>query len=329
MSGEAAAAEPPAASAAPEGTTQIFLMDGSRATVDSGKISLHDFNNPTVLSQADLRVIDTLYQRYARQLAARLSAFLRMECSLKVGSLTTLPFSKFCESTAAPACITMFGIEELRGVGILEMSLPLALSMADRLLGGKGRAPTAERPLTEIEMALLADAIHLIITGWAGLWASDDWQPHPLIIGHETSARCLQTAGAADVFVALVIEVSVGEATSQFQVAVPFSMIELSVRKLVQAQLQFAEDKRQKPVHWRKPYAGITVPILAEWKVREMPLADTLRINKGDIIELPGALINKARLRLSELETFVGTVGIQNGHVAVQITGPIGNDSKS
>ena len=321
MSSEVASADSPTASPAAGAVSPVFLMDGTRATIDARKIAPYDFHNPGVLGQADLRHIEALCQRYVRQLASRLSAFLRMECALKIGTLTSSPFSKFCESMAASSCVTLFGIEELRGVGILDVSLPLALSMADRLLGGKGRAPTAERPLTEIEMALLEDAMQLILAGWSDLWASGEMELHPRIIGHETSGRCLQTAPAAEVFVLLVVEMSVGETTNQFQVGVPFSMIELTVRKMEKDRIHTGDDKRAKPVQWRTPYAGIAVPVRAEWKVREMPLAETLRISKGDIIELPGALINKARLRLAEIETFVGTVGIQNGHVAVQITG--------
>ena len=326
MSSEVASADSPAASPAASGAVRIFLMDGTRANIDPRKISLHDFHNSSVLAQADLRNIETLYQRYIRQLGARLSTFLRMECALKLGKLTSSSFSKFCESMPASSCVTLFGIEQLRGVGILDVGLPLALAMADRLLGGKGRAPAGERPLTEIEMALLDDAMQLILTSWSELWASAEWQLQPRIVGHETSGRCLQSAAADDVFVVLIVEMSIGETVSQFQVGIPFSMIELSVRKLAQTQRQTAEDRPPKPVQWRKPYAGIAVPILAEWKVREMPLAETLRINKGDIIELPNALINKARLRLSEIETFVGTVGIQNGRVAVQITGHTAKD---
>ena len=321
MSSEAATQDSPPASPAGGATTPIFLKDGRRSNIDPRKISTHDFHNPCVLSQTDLRNIETLYQRYLRQLGARISTFLRMECGLKLGKVTSSSFTKFCESTAASSNVTLFAIDPLRGVGVLDVGLPLALAMADRLLGGKGRPPIEERPVTEIEMALLDDAMQLFLSSWCDLWAGEEGQLQPRIVGHETSGRALQTAAAEDVFVVLVVEMTIGETVSQFQIGVPFSMIELSVRKLEQSQHQPKDEMPAKPVQWRKPYAGISVPILAEWKVREMPLSETLRINKGDVIQLPGALINKARIRLSEIETYVGTVGIQNGHVAVQITG--------
>ena len=326
MSSEVAAQDSPPASPAGSATTPIFLKDGRRSSIDSRKISVHDFHNPCVLAQTDLRNIETLYQRYVRQLGARISTFLRLECGLKLGKVTSSSFAKFCESTAASSNVTLFAIDPLRGVGVLDVALPIALSIADRLLGGKGLPPIEERPVTEIETALLEDAMQLILSGWTELWAGEQGQLQPRIVGHETSARALQTAAAEDVFVLLIVEMTIGDTTGQFQIGVPFSMIELSVRKLEQSQHQPKDEMPVKPVQWRKPYAGIAVPILAEWKVREMPLSETLRINKGDVIQLPGALINKARIRLSEVETYIGTVGIQNGHVAVQITGSSNTD---
>ena len=326
MSSEAAPQDATQAPPAAGATTPIFLKDGRRSSIDSRKISMHDFHNPCVLAPTDLRNIETLYQRYVRLLGARLSTFLRLECGLKLGKVTSLSFAKFCESTATASNVTLFAMDPLRGVGVLDVGLPLALAMADRLLGGKGRPPASERPVTEIELALLDDAMLLILSGWSELWASDEMRLQSRIVGHETSGRGLQTAAAEDVFVVLIVEMTIGETVSQFQVGVPFSMIELSVRKLEQSQHQPKDEMPVKPVQWRRPYAGIAVPILAEWKVREMPLSETLRINKGDVIELPGALISNARIRLSEIETYVGTVGIQNGHVAVQITGSSNKD---
>ena len=74
-------------------------------------------------------------------------------------------------------------------------------------------------------------------------------------------------------------------------------------------------------MQWRNQYAGIAVPVVAEWKVREMPLVEALRIRMGDIIEMPASLISRASIHLARVPSFTGTVGIQNGNIAIQITG--------
>jgi flagellar motor switch protein FliM len=208
----------------------------------------------------------------------------------------------------------------MRGVGVLGIDLLLALAMADRFLGGKGRAPTVERLLTEIELTLMDDAIQIILASWSELWLTGGEGSGLRIIGHETSARCLPAPLGNEIFVMAEMEMSMGETVGPLHLAVPFSMVEPAVRKIQESQNHVAERKPAKQVQWRKQYAGIAVPVIAEWKVREMPLAEMLRIREGDVIELPNSLINHANLQLSEVATFVGTVGIQNGNVAIQIT---------
>src|SRR5205823_2215619 len=104
----------------------------------------------------------------------------------------SVAFAKFIEGIESPSHVTLFQIETLRGIGILDMSLPFALIIADRLLGGKGLAPETPRPLTEIEVALVEDAVQIILAEWVHQWEGEaHLQPQP--IGTETSARFLQT----------------------------------------------------------------------------------------------------------------------------------------
>lgn len=320
MSADAApddlAAASPAAEAAP-----AFLMDGTRTTAASRRILPYDFRNPVAISEADLRVFEALYQQYVQDLSGRLSSSLRMECSLKTTKLGSLPISEFCKAIPNPSCITLFRVSEMRGVGLLDVSLPVALAMADRLLGGKGTAPSTERELTEIEMALTDDALLLILSAWATLWTPGADAPGPDIIGHESNALCLPMASTKEVFVIVDLEMTMGETTGLLHLGVPFSMVESKVREIQETQNRLSDTASPKQMQWRNQYAGISVPVFAEWKVRKLPLAETLRIGMGDIIELPASLINKASIHLSNLATFTGTVGIQNGNIAIQITG--------
>ena len=299
--------------------SRIFSMDGAHIEgIDGSKLAPYNFRNPGFLSHADLRQLGVLHQRFIQHLSARLSTFFRMECVLKITKFNSSTFSKFCESLANPTHLTLFQVEPLRGVGIVEISLPLGLTMADRLLGGKGRVSDTDRTLTEIEVALLEDAMQLIITEWTQLWEEQHTAFRTQCIGHETSGRFLQTSASDAVFVIMTVEVTLGEICEQFQMGIPFSMIETMVKKMHLAR-QRGDDTRPKQIQWRAPYAGISVPITAEWKIRDMTLGEVIAMRKGDVIELPRELVAQTRVRLSNTEEFVGTVGMQNGHVAVQL----------
>ncbi len=304
----------------------VFRMNGERlAGFDSSKVTRFDFRNPDFVSEADLRQLNTLHASYVQHLSARLSTFLRMECGLKMTEFSSKQFAKFAESLATDSHVTLFQIEPLNGVGIAAMGVPLGLAMADRLLGGKGRAAAGDRALTEIEVALLDDVVGLVVQEWAQLWEKEDPSLKPQCIGHETGARFLQTSAPDASVIVTAMELTFGEMTEKVQIGIPFPMIETMLRQRQQAQPRAAESVAKK-MQWRAPYAGIAVPIAAEWKLSEMTLGDVMHFKEGQVLELPRGLVSETRIRLSNTEEFLGTAGVQNGQIAVHLTKRIVKD---
>lgn len=303
-----------------EAPPRVFKFDGTPLPgIEPAKLQPYNFRDPGFLSQADLRRLNILHEKCIQHLSVRLSTFLRMECMLKVLKFNSSTFAAFTQAIPAQSHVTLFQVAPLRGVGILDVGLRLSLSMADRLLGGKGRLTGEDRALTEIEVALLEDAVQLILVEWTQPWQDDESSFQPQIIGHDTGGRFLQTSAADALLVVSVVEVSLGECVGQMQMGVPFSMIEPMVKKMHKDR-HTGEDHRPKNIQWRTPYDGISVPLIADWTIREICVQEVLELQPGDVITLPRDLISQTRIRLSDTPEFVGTVGVQQGHVAVQLT---------
>lgn len=314
-----ATAENPPAEVPAETLPPAFTMHGDRMLkLDRGKLTPYDFRNPGFIGEADLRQLNTMYERFVQHLAARISTYVRMECELKLSAFTSVTFAKFCEGLASPTHLTLFQVEPMRGVGIVDLALPISLALADRLLGGKGKVAESNRGLTEIEIELLADAIHVVLTEWTALWDDQSGQYTPMCIGHETSGRFLKTSPADAPFLSAAIECKIGELNGTMHVGVPFSMIETVVKQMQLAR-QRGTALTPKQIKWRAPFAGISVPVIAEWKVREIALREVVELQAGTVLELSRDLITHTHVRLSNTEEFTGTVGMQNGRIAVQL----------
>src|SRR5438045_3763737 len=81
---------------------------------------------------------------------------------------------------------TLFKIEPLAGVGVLDVNPRLALSIVDRLLGGRGLAVNADRLLSEIDIASMEDVIVILLEEWCSVWKTEQ-ELHPMIVGHENN----------------------------------------------------------------------------------------------------------------------------------------------
>lgn len=283
------------------------------------KIEPYDFRNPVFLSECELRRLRLLHEDFIRYLSARLSLFLRMEFGLKMARLTTVTYSKFCDLLPSPTHLSLFKVEPLVGVGILDINPRLALTIADRLLGGRGHSVKAERYLTEIEIALIEDVILALLEEWCGQWKSEQ-ELRPQIIGHENNGRFLQTSPKDAIVLALTLETNFGDCSEQIQIGVPYYTIEPLVKHMqARRQKDTTVATAAKRAEWQPAYNGITVPVRAEWRSLELPVREIASLRVGDVIELPAAICQETHLLLNGTPKFIGTVGLDTDRVAIQV----------
>jgi flagellar motor switch protein FliM len=298
----------------------VFAHNGARMRqADPAKIIAYNFRMPALVGQADLQQLTLIHEKFPQHLSARLSNFLRMECAFRVTNFGSTTYGKFAQSVASPSHVTLFQVEPLHGVGVMEISIRLALMMADRMLGGKAVPPANDRNLTEIELALVEDILPLILSEWARLWEGKDQPLQPRCIGHETNGRFLQTSPPDTVMVVVGMEVALGEAVEPVQFALPFAMIEPLFRK-IQGERRQSEEARPRQIRWRAPYDTIHVQVTAEWAVREITIRELLGLQTGNVLEMPRELLDQTRIRFADESEFIGTVGVKSGRVAVQLT---------
>jgi flagellar motor switch protein FliM len=284
------------------------------------KVEPYDFRNPAFLSEGELRRLRLLHEDFVRYLSARLSLFLRMEFVLKMAKLTTVTYAKFCESLPNPTHLSLFKAEPLTGVGILDINPRLALTIADRLLGGRGHSVKADRHLTEIEIALIEDVAVLVLEEWCAQWKSDQ-ELRPLVIGHESNGRFLQTSPKDAFILALTLECNFGDCSEQIQIGVPYYTIEPVLKKMqARRQKDSTVALTSKRSEWRQAYDRITIPIRAEWDAFELSLREISGLRVGDVIEMKPTACQDTRVLLNGTAKFVGTVGLDSDRVAVQLT---------
>ncbi len=302
----------------------LILANGRRAKEDKlPRVEEYDFRHPIFLSELELRRLRLIHEDFIRYLSGRLSLNLRLDFNLQMSRLSTLPFNKFADALPNPSHIALFKVEPLVGIGVLEINHRLALTIVDRILGGRAHSVNNERYLTEIEISLLDDVLQVMIEEWCSVW-SDEHELHPHIIGHETNGRFIQTTTSDSIVLSLAMEASFGDCSEQIQIGIPFATIEPLVKSMqVRRQREIAARPEVSAPEWRPVFETIRVPAVAEWEPFSIPLREITSLRVGDTLELPSNLISKARLSVNGTPKFYGEVGIEHDQVAVHLTDPI------
>ena len=296
----------------------LFLHDGTKLSDPSSvKVKKYDFTNPIVLSDADLSKLRTKSEQFVYYLAGHLSMFLRTEFNLELEDLNADLYANFTHSVKNPSCITMFKLQELNGVCLLDVNSHLSATVVDRILGGRGSTNPEERGLTDIEKALVEDFNQIILEEWCKQWDST-LQLNPTIIGTESTGKFLQTSPADAMMLVLSMEASFGDVSGPMRIAVPYYTLEPVVSRLLDT-VSTKEEKQTAPPRWHNVYDEIPVAVSAEWDAFELTLRDLSNLEVDDVIEMSPSLIDDTKLRIENRTCFIGEIGLEGDQVAFQV----------
>jgi flagellar motor switch protein FliM len=223
--------------------------------------------------------------------------------------------------------MTLFKVDSLSGVGLLQMTPAFGIMMVDRLLGGAGAPVSPERGLNELEAALLEHAVQLILKEWLlGVVQLPDARLE--IFGHETNPRFLQLASDDTPMLALSIDVRIGETTEVIKLVCPFPMLEPMFRQLdpvvVVGKPKPASAAGSAP-QWNPRLDEVKINLTAAWSGIQIKANTLARLQPGDVLPLNRDLFGQVQVRLAKITKFTGRLGQCNDCWAVELSVPVKN----
>lgn len=287
----------------------------------SSVVQPYDFRMPVFLSANELRKLRVEHDEFVQSLGARLSNYLRLEVGLQMSKINTVTFQEFADTLSNPTHVTLFKVEPLAGVCVLEINPRLGLTIVDRLMGGAGHSSDVDRDLSEIEVALLDQANQIILGEWCNHWTSTE-ELRPNILGHENNGRFVQTSSPATITLSLSMEARIGECMERIQIGFPCMTLEPLIRHLsmkVDSVAKEAEAKPLGPPQWRPQFNSVEVPITAYFPDMNFAAGNLANLKVGDVLSWNPDVVNEIQLRVAALPKFSGRLGRNGKKWAIQI----------
>ena len=313
---------------AESGTSVVAGVVPARNEVSNGSkgaVQAHDFRGAGVLSQGQARALKTHQDDFAASLASRLSLFLRLDVAAKLAGLQTVLYQKMTQGWAEPSYLTLFKIEPLRGVCILEIPPRLGSAMVDRLMGGPGLPWEGDREFSEIEKALLEQAAQLVVSEWCGRWRGVK-ELKPTVLGQESNGRYVQTASPETVMLSIAVEVRVGRCVEKITIGLPHAAVDALIRQLNHEPEKLpsipAANAPKSAPKWNTCFDDLCVPVRAEWEGLEMSARDILNLQVGYVLRMDPQCAGQVRVSVADEPRFDGRPGTIAGKWAVELTRP-------
>ena len=314
-------------------------MSGESIEVDPSHKEIavkdYDFRAPKKLTKEKMKVLDSIFDNYARLLSSYFTGLLRLYCKV---SLVSIEEQKYFEFNNALPDYVIMGITNLSiddedvddVTAIVQLSNSISYIMIDRLLGGKGEYTDSERDFTEIE----TNVMYGIVKNMAKMF-QEPWENYvevnPVLEKIETNSRVISNIGYDDTMVIAVLEVHLNDIKSIISVCMPALELDGVMQKYTTFNIKGSkksdaarEEERKETIMTTLSQSLLNVTaVLGE---TNLDMYDVMNLQTGDIIPLGKGIDGNIELNIGGQTWFDGKLGVYNSKKAIKIETVLRND---
>ncbi len=289
------------------------------------KVTPYDFKRPERVGKEQMRALQTMHEGFGRNFGAALSSLLRNIVEVKLTSVDQLTYSEFVFSLENPTCFNLINAPPLEGQLILDINPSLLFPIIDRMLGGGTTAATAaRRPLTEIELRLVARITDLFLTEMRSAWMNVI-ELDLAVDRVESNPQLVQIVPPNEVVVLVSFELSIGAVRGMMNLCLPFNTIErigakLSANSWVTYGKKPASAEALQQLGNR--IGGAAVEMVVELASTQISTRDLIGLRVGDIIDTEKDCRAPLLVVVEGRPKFEASPGAFKGRKAICITQP-------
>lgn len=310
------------------GSASELRKEVPTASMSSVNSVTYDFRRPDRVSKEQLRSLHLLHDRFARNVSASLSAYLRTVTDISIVSVEQLTYAEFLMSLPDPTAFYALTLSPMDGVAALELNPTLAFTMIDRILGGSGKGVQLSRALTEIEQNVVDGIIKLILENLSESWKSIH-EVQFRITGRETRPQMLQVAAPNETVLLLVFDVRLGDVRGMLNFCLPAATIEAFGDVFTQGWYR----SRREPATWQRDalirsLGRVRMPVTALLEI-SMSGREVVQLRPGDILSLGRPVSHPVKVRVGATTKYAGRLVRHGSRVAVAISDGPGANGRS
>ncbi len=304
---------------------EVEVEEKAGATGKPATVTAYDFRRPKLISKDQMRTLHMLHDTFAKGFANTLSLYLRTIVNANLALVEQFTYGEFIMSLPNPTCMSVFSMQPLEGLAILEINPVLVFVIVDRLLGGGGQPPKEIRELTEIENQIILTVVNMALEKFQETWKHVT-QVRCVLEGRESNPQFAQITSLTDNVLLITLNVEIAENTGMVSLCVPIATL-APVLGYLSAQKWISSGGQQRDAG----VAGQCTRFLEETNVElqavlgtaEMTINELINLRPSDIVVLGTHAEDEVVLNVEGAAKFQAKPGLSAGRRGVQILGAI------
>ncbi len=299
-------------------------VDSPKEESAEKKYRKYDFYSPRKFTKDRLKMLNSIFESYARVINSRINALLHATCEIEVDSVEEQRYYEFSNALTESDVVALakIDLEKLQGEDpiLVHMDTPVVLSMLDRMMGGEGDpdpSVSSDYNLTDLELnmyeGLIADLIPIMGSSWENYITL-----HFSYTRTEVNPTLVQLIGYDETVVIVGLNIKFPNCTGRMSLCLPGEMLTNIFTEISKStsRRSTGEDKSEEIFDSLR---DSELEILAELARTRILLSDLYHLNVGDVVDIKRSKDAPVFLNIGGRRWFDGRMGTCNKQVAVKI----------
>ena len=295
-------------------------------SVDEPRLTAYDFRRPERVSKEQLKGLQSLFEALSREISILFPPFLRTVVRVDLVSIDQLTYDEFILSVARPTALACVNMAPLDGNAVIELSPSMIFPIIDRLLGGRGRALSEPRELTEIETRIIRRIVTMILDSLRRSWDQlIEFQCS--IITIESDPLIVQIVAGSEMVVLVGYEVHIGEMVGAMNMCIPLMVLNPILDQISQQAHFTRKMSAEVAMVTRTTISHIVTKALVNIDAvlgqATIPLSEVARLSVGDIVQLDTNPEDPIAVSVGGIPRYLAQPGRKGEQSAILLTGII------
>lgn len=300
------------------------IVDESATTKDESeqvKVITYNFRKPQVISSDQNRGFQVIHESLAKGIQGSLLTNLKVPLEVMPVAIDYLTYTEFIMSIMSPTFMVVLTTEPFMGELLLEINLPIIISMIDILLGGDGGGNPESRELSVIEEAIVGPIVNYVLLELSHAWSDTaDISFHCQKI--EFDPEFVRVTALESSVLSATFDLRMGSKTGTMNICYPFEMIQ-PILDRVTAKMTGGRDRRGRKLGTQNEVLRSirNVPIKMDVGLGHCNITanDLSRLKPGDVLKLDKRIDAMADVYVEGRRSFQAALGTRRGKLAIQL----------
>jgi flagellar motor switch protein FliM len=296
----------------------LLLRDATRAAT-------YDFRQAHSLSADQLRELQEHCSNLCRALQRYVPESTGLPAKLALEQLQLQTYDEFFDELPELPIITLCEFVPNALPVLWQIDAAPVFAYMDAMLGGDGIGlNTAQRELTLLERALVAEIVEEFISTWKDAWPALDATAARVIEVRQTTGR-FAAAALAEAMVAARVAITVAEESGVMRIAFP----SVAIKALIKQSGGTGPVRHQgehEDISGLQRLAPCQITVTVRLGGAHMTLRQFQTLKPGDVVPLDRGPRDMLDVLVAGKLKFKGVSGLANGHLGIRLVEPVSTE---